>query len=59
MLPLMQEYFAMDGYALFVWGAYGLGLAVVAGLAALSLAGRRAAARALEAARATREENAP
>ena len=38
------EFFAMDGYAAFVWTAYGLTFAAVGGLVGLTLARRKAAA---------------
>lgn len=39
----MSAFFAMDGYAAFVWPAYALTFAGVAGLIALAIARRRRA----------------
>jgi heme exporter protein D len=45
----MAEFFAMGGYAAYVWGAYGLALVVLTGLVAATLARRRSSQRSLEA----------
>ncbi len=34
----MQDFFAMGGYALFVWPCFGLAIAMLGGFAALSFA---------------------
>ena len=39
----MSEFFAMGGYAFFVWSAWGLSAAVLAGLAAIAVIERRKA----------------
>jgi heme exporter protein D len=51
----MSEFFAMGGYAAYVWSAYGATAIVLAGLALASGAAARRARRELEAA----ERNAP
>ena len=45
----ITEFFAMGGYAPYVWGAYGLTAAVAIALVAVSLAQRRSAMRTLAA----------
>lgn len=40
---MMTAFFAMGGYAAFVWPSYGISFAVLAGAAAISLAARRSA----------------
>ena len=45
----MTEYFAMGGYAAYVWTAYGAALAVLVGLTVATLARRRSSRRSLEA----------
>ena len=53
----MAEYFAMGGYAAYVWPAYGITVIVLIGLLAdtlLGLRAREAMVRALEAARPPR-----
>ena len=60
LLPLagvMAEYFAMGGYAAYVWPAYGITVLVLVGMLAATLRGlraREAMVRALEAARPSR-----
>ncbi|HYL32490.1 MAG TPA: heme exporter protein CcmD [Stellaceae bacterium] len=44
----MAQFFAMGGYARFVWPAYGVAVIVLAGLLAHSLIGYRRAQRALD-----------
>lgn len=39
----MAEFFAMDGYAVFVWGSYGATLAGMVGLIGLALSRRKSA----------------
>ncbi|XBQ17324.1 MAG: heme exporter protein CcmD [Oceanicaulis sp.] len=39
----MSAFFAMDGYAAFVWSSYGLTLLGIGGLVALTIAARRRA----------------
>ncbi|MFW5661158.1 MAG: heme exporter protein CcmD [Oceanicaulis sp.] len=39
----MSAFFAMDGYAVFVWSSYGLTALGVGGLVALTIAARRRA----------------
>ena len=39
----MAAFFAMGGYAVFVWPSYAISFAVLAGAAAISLAARKAA----------------
>ena len=41
----MQEYFAMGGYAAFIWPAYGLTILALIGILWSSLAGLRSAER--------------
>ena len=45
----MAQFFAMGGYARFVWPAYGAGVIVLAGLLVHSIVGYRRAQRALDA----------
>ncbi|MGH6969282.1 MAG: heme exporter protein CcmD [Stellaceae bacterium] len=45
----MEQFFAMGGYARFVWPAYGVAVIVLVGLLVHSLAGYRRAQRALDA----------
>ncbi|MGO1076138.1 heme exporter protein CcmD [Inquilinus sp. CA228] len=45
----MTEFFAMGGYALYVWTAYGAALVVLVGLTVATLARRRSSRRSLEA----------
>ncbi|MEX2616324.1 MAG: heme exporter protein CcmD [Alphaproteobacteria bacterium] len=40
-MQILVEYFAMDGYAGFIWPAYGIATAVLAGLLFTSLRGMR------------------
>ena len=57
----MSEFFEMGGYAAFVWPAYGLTLAVMAGLLVETLSRLRARRRqleALEAEKKSRERSA-
>lgn len=51
----LAEFFAMGGYAAFVWPAYGIAAAVLLALALVRLARRRAVAAALAAAEAAAE----
>ena len=57
----MSEFLAMDGYAAFIWPAYGLTALGVAGLALFILSERRAAQARLarEQGEKTQEEQAP
>jgi heme exporter protein D len=41
----MAEFFAMGGYAVYVWGAYGAALVVLIGLVAATLARRHSSER--------------
>jgi heme exporter protein D len=52
----MEHFFAMGGYAGFVWPAYGLAVAVIGGMAVASVAAYRRTKRALDAAQATRKK---
>lgn len=55
----MAQFFAMGGYALYVWGAYAAALVVMVALLVASLRGlraRQAVASALEAARGRRRK---
>ena len=45
----MGEFFAMGGYAVYVWSSYGLAVLVLAGLFAASIMGLRAQERTLAA----------
>jgi len=45
----MSEFFAMGGYAAYVWPAYGLSVVAIAGLVYASFAALRAARRAVAA----------
>ena len=45
----MTDFFAMGGYAAYVWTAYGAALVVVVGLTVATLARRRSSRRNLEA----------
>lgn len=45
----MAQFFAMGGYARFVWPAYGVAVIVLVGLLAYSMIGYRRAQRALDA----------
>ena len=45
----MTEFFAMGGYAAYVWTAYGAAVVVLAGLVIATLARRRSSRRNLEA----------
>jgi heme exporter protein D len=47
-MPTIDAYFAMGGYAGFVWPAYAVALTVLGGLALWSWRRRRQAVRALE-----------
>lgn len=40
-MQVLVEYFAMGGYAAFIWPAYGIATAVMAGLLVTSLRGMR------------------
>lgn len=51
----MSEFFAMGGYAVYVWSAYGVTAIVLIGLAAASVTAAQRARRELEEA----ERNAP
>lgn len=46
--PMLDGFFAMGGYAAFVWPAYGIAAAVLIGFALLSWRRLKAAERALE-----------
>jgi len=45
----MTEFFAMGGYAAYVWTAYGAAVVVLVGLTVATLARRRSSRRSLEA----------
>ena len=45
----MAEFFAMGGYAVYIWTAYGAAVAVLVGLVVATLARRRSSRRSLEA----------
>ena len=45
----MAEFFAMGGYATYVWSAYGAAAVVLTGLVVVTLVRRRSSRRALEA----------
>jgi len=55
----LQSFFAMGGYAGYVWPAYGLALVVLAGLLALRWVRLVAAERAVAASEAARAERRP
>lgn len=53
----MSEFLAMGGYAAFIWPAYGVATAVLAGLLAFSIRTMRQREALVDSLRASREQN--